>query len=99
MFKALARSTKNKQDLKIYLQLCSITCQIEEDDGDCQLEILWKRGPQADKSPLFSIDSSSSQIDLDHEFNKVSSFYSSDNVTFEDKMCIIQVNLVKGGTA
>jgi hypothetical protein len=99
MFKALARSTKTKQDLKIYLQLCSITCQIEEDDGDCQLEIIWKRGPQADKSPLFSIDSNSSEIELDHEFSKVSSFYTSDNLSFEEKKCIIQVNLVKAGTA
>jgi len=69
--------------------------------GTC-LKVLWKRGPQTDYTRLIKIEDGQKNYKLYEAFSKISSFYYkeagttfSDNVTYEEKMCVFQLNASK----
>ena len=56
-----------------------------------KLQVVWKRGPQLDKSQEVELNEFEPDHDMKDIFTKVSSFYTRDTVTWEPKMCNIMV--------
>lgn len=53
---------------------------------DIQLQLFWKRGPQQDKTKIIDLNEFETDMELNSEFSKVSSFYSKDEgATWEQK--------------
>lgn len=94
MFKAIGRQFQKKQDYHISVKLTKITCQVEE---DCQVSVIWQRGPDTQESALIDLNGSDVETDLSETFERVSHFYSKDGgETFEAKMCNFKIKLSDG---
>ena len=49
-----------------------------------------------DVSNFIELNEYEEDADMNHVFNKVSSFYSKDHITFEKKMCTVIINKIVG---
>ena len=83
MLKGIGRLAQTKVNMQVNIRLTQIGAQVEE---DCQLQLMWKRGPQEDKSEQYEINSIQEDTDVDFLFSRVSSFYMSGK-KYERKTC------------
>lgn len=92
MFKAISRAAQKKQNYMITAALAKIGCSSLS--NDIELCVVWKRGPESQKSQVYELNEIEHDTDMTDIFTKVSSFYSKDNITFEKKMCNFGIMMV-----
>ena len=98
MFKALKRQGQKKINFEINVKLVKVGAS--EIPRDITLQVVWKRGPETANSPKVDLNEYEPDSDMDHLFQKVSSFYSTDNqMTWEKKTCDFMINIIEHGAS
>lgn len=94
VFKAIARSTKTKKDCNISLRISRISGKVTE---DIRLQIVWKRGVAMDNTTgNIELNEFEEDAEVNHTFNKVSGFYTRDEVKYDKKECEILIKKLVG---
>lgn len=66
------------------MRLSKIGMQLE---GDADVIVMWKRGPQEDCTNSFEMNDIQDEIDVDFQFKRVSTFYRNNKGNYEKKLC------------
>lgn len=89
--KALKRIGQKKQQFKITLVVHKIGAEVEE---DCLIKAVWKRGPQEDTTEKYDLNPYEPDVEANHTFSRISSFYTNDGgKTYDKKLCDFQMIL------
>ena len=86
MFGKLNRLRQVKADYRITVKILKIGATVED---DCEVRVIWKRGPEEQQGEWVDLNYIEIDADLNDEFSKVSGFYkaSATAETFEAKKC------------
>ena len=92
MFGKLNRLRQVKADYKITVKILKIAASVED---DCEVQVVWKRGPEEQKGEWVDLNYIEVDADLQDEFSKVSGFYkaSASAETYEEKKCQFVLNM------
>ena len=92
MFGKLNRLRQVKADYKITVKILKVAAQVED---DCEVQVVWKRGPEEQKGEWVDLNYIEVDADLNDEFSKVSGFYkaSASAETYEEKKCQFVLNM------
>ena len=63
--KALKRLGQNSANFKITLKVMKIGAQV---DKDCQVRVIWKRGPQLDETDAFDLNNLETDVEANYLF-------------------------------
>jgi hypothetical protein len=92
MFGKLNRLRQVKADYKITVKILKIAATVED---DCEVQVVWKRGPEEQKGEWVDLNYIEVDADLNDEFSKVSGFYKANASaeTYEEKKCQFVLNM------
>lgn len=93
MSKFISRIGAKKQNHQIKLAIKKIGANV---DHDGQLAVVWKRGPQTDRSQQYDVNEIEVDADATDVFTRISSFYHKDTAV-APKGCDFQIMLTKQG--
>ena len=73
------------------LTIIKIGAEVEK---DCEIQVVWKRGPQSDYSDLFELNQYEPDAEANYIFNRISTFYTKDGgKTYDKKTCDFSIML------